>query len=74
MERPGSLLSLDDLAAREIAAANGLLFIGTLGCLAEARRQNLIPAITPILDDLRSKARFWIAGSLAKRVLRDAGE
>ena len=74
MEHPGSLLLLDDLGAREFAASNALLYTGTLGCLAEAKKRGLIPAITPLLQELRTKARFWIADRLEERVLRDAGE
>ena len=74
LERPGSLLLLDDLAAREIARASACLFTGTIGCLIESKRQGLIPVIRPLLDALRTKARFWIADSFAERVLRDAEE
>jgi uncharacterized protein len=74
MENPGSLLLLDDLAAREIAASNGLLHVGTLGCLAEAKQRGLIAHIKPLLQDLRHKARFWISGRLEAKILRDAGE
>lgn len=72
MEDPGSLLLLDDLGAREFAASNGLLYTGTLGCLAEAKKRGLISAIAPLLQELRAKARFWIADRLEDRVLRDA--
>lgn len=74
MEHPDSLLLLDDLAARELAATNRLLYTGTLGCLAEARQRGLISAIEPLLAELRTKARFWISDRLADRVLRAAGE
>ncbi|MDZ4286982.1 MAG: DUF3368 domain-containing protein [Prosthecobacter sp.] len=74
LEHPGSLVLLDDLAARELAATNGILFTGTLGCVARAKQRGLFPAIEPVLDDLRTKARFWISDRLAEHVLRSAGE
>ena len=74
MEHPGSLLLLDDLAARELAASNGLLHVGTLGCLTEAKQRGLITQIKPLLQDLRHKARFWISERLEAKILRDAGE
>ena len=74
MEHPGSLLVLDDLGAREIAASNALLHTGTLGCLAEAKKRGLIPALEPVFLELKTKAHFWIGGHLEKRMLRDAGE
>jgi uncharacterized protein len=74
MEHPRSLLLLDDLAARELAAANGLLHVGSLGCLAVAKQRGLIAQIKPLLRDLRQKARFWITERLEAKILRDAGE
>ena len=74
MEHPGSLLLLDDLAARDLAASNHLLFTGTLGCLIRAKKKNLIPAVRPILQDLRTVSRFWISTDLEDRVLRELGE
>ncbi len=74
IESPGSLLLLDDLAARELAEANGCKFIGTLGCLIEAKRRGLVPALAPLLADLRLKARFWITDRLISEVLRRVGE
>lgn len=74
IEYPGSLLLLDDLGAREIAASHGLLYTGTLGCLVEAKKRGLIPEIATVIQDLKTKARFWISDHLEQRVLRDAGE
>lgn len=74
MEHPGSLLLLDDLAARGLAEANGLYFTGTLGCLVEAKSRNLIDAVGPLLVELRHSARFWISSRLEEHVLTAAGE
>ena len=57
---------LDDLAARELAASNRLLFTGTLGCLAQAKAQGIIPDIKPLLQELRTKSRFWISDAPGK--------
>lgn len=74
LEHPGSLLLLDDLSAREVASSNRLPFTGTLGCLTQAKKEGLISAIEPLMDELRTKARFWISDRLRLRVLREAGE
>lgn len=74
MEHPNSMLLLDDLAARELAASNHLLFTGTLGCLVQAKTQGIIPSIKPLLQELRTKARFWISEAFEARVLRVAAE
>lgn len=74
LEEPGSLLLLDDVAARTIALRHGVRVVGTIGCLRLAKDRGLIPAIAPLLDQLQSGARFWISSSLRARVLQDAGE
>src|SRR5690606_14449212 len=74
LENPRALLLLDDLAAREYAATNELIFTGTLGCLIEARKLRLISELAPVLRDLRSKARFWISDQVETKVLALAGE
>lgn len=71
MERQGSLLLLDDLGARDMAKANGCLFIGTVGILIEANRSGLIGDLEPFFSDLRTKARFWLADNLVDQVLRE---
>ena len=74
MERPGSLLVLDDLSARAAAAANGLPFTGTLGILAQAKATGRLPALAPLLYALKTRARFWIHPRLEQSLLREAGE
>ncbi len=74
MELPGSLLILDDLAARAMASANGLSFTGTWGILASAKARGQIAALAPAMHDLRTRARFWINVQLEKRLLQEAGE
>ena len=74
MEHPGSMLLLDDLAARGSAEANDLRFTGTLGCLVEAKSRNLIDAVGPLLVELRHSARFWISSRLEEHVLSAVGE
>jgi predicted nucleic acid-binding protein len=74
MENPGSLLLFDDLDARSAAAANGCLFMGTIGILAAAKAMGKVNEIGPLLAELKSKARFWISDRLEESILRQAGE
>ncbi len=74
LDETSALLLLDDLAARSIAEYHGLRFTGTLGCLRLAKERGLLPALAPVLNELRVKARFWLTTELMQRVLRDAGE
>ena len=73
MEHPGSILILDDLAARAAASANGLPFTGTLGLLAAAKARGQIAELAPALYKLRTLARFWISSQLERELLQQGG-
>ncbi|MBN7810095.1 DUF3368 domain-containing protein [Algoriphagus sp. H41] len=47
-----SILILDDLKARKIAARLGMKFTGTLGVLVKAKKQGLVPEIGPYVKKL----------------------
>lgn len=70
---PGSLVILDDGLARRYAAHLGLRLIGTLGVLVRAKRQGLITAVAPVLDQL-DRLRFRVDPETRTRVLLKAGE
>lgn len=74
LELKADLILLDERRARDVAQRLGLRFIGLLGVLIEAQRQNLLHRVRPVLDDLRQKAGFWITDALYQRVLAAAGE
>ena len=64
---------LDDRAARLFAQSLGLRVIGTLGLVLDAKHAGLLPAVKPVLDELRSR-RFRLALKTREAVLRLAGE
>lgn len=68
------LLIIDEQLGRKIALDEGLNITGLLGVLLEAKKKGAIGKIKPIVDDLRSKAKFRIAPILYREVLRLAGE
>jgi hypothetical protein len=70
---PGSLVILDDGLARRYAAHLALRLIGTLGVLVRAKRQGLITAVAPVLDQL-DRLRFRVDPETRTRVLLKAGE
>ena len=55
LERPTSIAVLDDAAARQQAIECGVRVTGILGLLVDAKRQGLIRAVSPVLDDLGSQ-------------------
>jgi predicted nucleic acid-binding protein len=66
-------LLLDDAAARRKAQRLGIRIIGTLGVLLMARSANLIPAVKPLLNELR-QTDFRMSATVYREVLQKAGE
>ena len=67
-------LLMDERRGTRIARERGLRTIGLAGVLIEAKRQNIVSEIGPLLTDLKSKAGFWLGERLEARVLLEAGE
>jgi predicted nucleic acid-binding protein len=74
IERRAELLLVDERAARAEAASRGLRRIGLLGVLREAKTARLIAEVRPLLDDLRTRAGFWVSQRTYEAVLADLGE
>jgi predicted nucleic acid-binding protein len=74
LELGADLVLMDETEGRLAAAALHLRTMGLLGILIQARQRSLIPAISPLLDCLQAKARFWISPALRRAVLLAAGE
>ena len=69
-----NLILMDERLGTKIARTEGLSTIGLIGVLLLAKQKNIIPALKPILTELKSKAGFWLGASLMEQVLYDAGE
>ena len=74
MEIKADLLLLDERQGRKVASQLGLKFVGLLGVLIEAKHKGFISNVKPILDNLITKAGFWVSNQLYIRVLREAKE
>lgn len=73
LERPESLVILDDSLARWFARRLGLQMTGTLGVLLRAKRERQIPFVKPFLDRLEA-LHFRLDGATRASVLELAGE
>jgi len=70
---PGGRAVIDDLAGRKCAASLGIPVIGTLGIVLRARRQGVIPAARPVMEDLLRGGMF-LSRSLLDHALALVGE
>jgi len=68
------MVLIDERRARAVATRLGLNGVGVLGVLVEAKPKALISQLKPILDDLITRAGFWVSAQLYERVLQAVGE
>ncbi len=73
VELKADRLIMDERRGREQAIKAGLKVIGLLGILLAAKKQGLIPAVQPLLDDLIAHG-FWVRPQLYQELLSLAGE
>ncbi|MCX7995953.1 MAG: DUF3368 domain-containing protein [candidate division WOR-3 bacterium] len=64
LEKNADIVLLDEIEARDIAAYYGLNYIGTIGCLIEAKERKLITSKKPILDEMINISHYWIDETL----------
>ena len=64
LEMKPDLLLLDERKGRQVASNLGIKFTGILGILIEAKNNQLINAIKPIMDDLIKQVGFRISSKL----------
>ena len=74
LEAGAAALLIDERNGRRIATRQGLVVVGVVGVILRAHRAGMIPAIRPVLDDLVTKAEFWLSTELIAAALEVAGE
>ena len=73
IEKENSLLILDDLKARKLAAKLSIQYTGTLGVFLKAKERGIILALKPILLNIQ-KTNFRFSDKVFEELLEIAGE
>jgi len=73
LELQAEALVMDDLTARNLADRLGVQVVGTVGVIIQAKRQGVLKAARPYLEQLRATG-LYISDHLLERALELAGE
>lgn len=73
-EELGAKLLIDEMAGRGIALGIGLKVTGVVGVLIESKQKNLIPAVMPLLEQLRKQLGFHLSDRFMSQIRMDVGE
>lgn len=74
LEAGAESVLLDERRGRAAAKRLGLVPVGIMGILLQAKTLGLVPAIRPLLQNLRDNTGFFISETLLNEVTRRAGE
>ncbi|MGB3778260.1 MAG: DUF3368 domain-containing protein [Tunicatimonas sp.] len=73
-EQSANLLLIDERLGTKIAKARGLNTIGLIGCLITAKKKSIIKEIRPIVEELETKAGFYVGETFKESIYKIAGE
>jgi uncharacterized protein len=72
-KRLNLLVLIDDLAARRLAATEGLAVVGSLGILSACKREGIIERVKPVAQQMHIAGRFF-SPALLREFFRQEGE
>jgi len=73
-ELDADFLLIDERLGWKAAQLRNIKTIGLLGTLVKAKEMGIVPAVKPLIDALREKAKFRMGEALVQHVLTIAGE
>ena len=73
LENPESIIILDDIKARRVAAKLGITYTGTICIIVKAKLRGIIPSIKPIINNIK-QTDFRLSEEIETKALREADE
>jgi predicted nucleic acid-binding protein len=73
-ESQADYLLMDEKLGRRAAEERGLKVVGLLGVLLIAKKAGHVPSVAPLMDELQTKAGFFVSDAVKHMILQAAGE
>jgi predicted nucleic acid-binding protein len=73
-EKNADVLLIDEIEGRDVAAREGLHFIGLVGMLDQAKLNGFIPSVREVLGEIEDQTTFYISEEIKNLALKRAGE
>ncbi len=73
LEKPNSVLIIDDLKGRRVAERLRLDYSGTFGLILKAKQSGALKSIRPLIEKIE-RTDFRFSTKLIETILREAGE
>lgn len=70
LSQPSSIAILDDNSARKCAKKHGVAYIGSLGILAIAKQQGIIPLVGPVIKAMMNVGMYLADSTIAQALSR----
>jgi hypothetical protein len=69
VERKTELLLIDEAQGRAMARRLSIEVIGSVGLVLLAKERGLVPAVLPVLDDLRARGGLWLSDAFYESIV-----